>query len=75
PDSVSTNVWAITGTDSSSSSTDITGGFKLLYLPPGTYDVVIAPKDTLIYRDSTITNIAVTASGTTNLGTIILTHK
>jgi len=75
PDSVSTNVWAITGTDSSSSSTDITGGFKLLYLPPGTYDVVIAPKDTLAYRDSTITNIAVTASGTTNLGTIVLTHK
>ena len=74
PDSVSANVWAITGIDSVSTSTDLTGGFKLLYLPPNTYSVYIAPKDTA-YKDTTITNVNVTASNTTNIGTVILTHK
>lgn len=74
PDTVSTTVWAIAGTDSSSTSTDASGGFKLYYLNPGTYSVYIAPKDTT-YRDTTITNVKVTASNTTDLGTVILTHK
>lgn len=74
PDSVSASVWAITGTDSSSTTTDATGGFKLFYLSPATYQVYIAPKDTA-YRDTTLSNIAVTAAGTNNIGTIILTHK
>jgi Domain of unknown function (DUF4382) len=75
PDTVTASVWAIIGTDSSSTSTDTTGGFKLFYLTPGTYDVVIAPIDTADYRDTTITNVSVTALTTTDLGTIILTHK
>ena len=74
PDSVSANVWAITGTDSVSTSTDVSGGFKLQYLSPNTYSVVIEPKDA-IYNDTTITNVTVTAGKTTNIGTIGLTHK
>ena len=74
PDSVSSNVWAITGTDTSSTSTDGTGGFQLIYLNPGTYSVYIAPADTA-YKDTTLTNISVTASNQTNIGTISLTHK
>lgn len=74
PDSVSAEVWAITGTDSVSTSTDTSGGFQLQYLAPVTYSVYIAPKDT-VYKDTTITNVIVTASNTTNLGTIVLTKK
>jgi hypothetical protein len=74
PGTVSSNVWAITGTDSSSTSTDATGGFRLIYLNQGTYDVVVAPEDTT-YRDTTITNVAVSAGSTTNIGTVTLTHK
>jgi Domain of unknown function (DUF4382) len=74
PDTVSAFVWAKMGTDSSSTSTDSTGGFKLYYLAPGTYDVYIAPKDTL-FKVTTIIGVAVTASNTTNLGTVVLSHK
>jgi len=74
PDSVSAEVWAITGNDSVSTSTDTSGGFKLQYLSPNSYSVAIAPKDTA-YKDTTITNVSVTASNTTNIGTVILTHK
>lgn len=74
PDSVSAEVWAIAGTDSIATSTDTSGGFKILYLSPNTYSVYIAPKDT-VYKDTTITNVSVTASNTTNIGTIILTKK
>ncbi len=74
PDTVSASVWAITGIDSSSTSTDASGGFKLYYLNPDTYQVFIAPKDNA-YLDTTISNVTVTASNTTALGTVILTHK
>ena len=74
PDSVSANVWAITGTDSVSTSTDASGGFKLQYITPKTYSVYIAPKDTA-YKDTTIANVNVTASNTTNIGTVILNKK
>ena len=74
PDSIAATVWAIAGTDSVSTSTDAAGGFLLQYLPPYTYSVYIAPKDTS-YKDTTITNISVSASKTNNLGTVVLTHK
>ena len=74
PDTESTNLWAIMGTDSSSTSTDGTGGFQLIYLNPGTYSLYIAPTNTA-YKDTIITNIKVTASNATNLGNISLTHK
>ena len=74
PASESANVWAFTGTDTVSTSTDISGGFKVQYLTPGYYTVYIAPQDTS-YNDTTITNVAVTASNTTSLGTVVLSHK
>jgi hypothetical protein len=74
PNNVSSNIWAITGTDTSSTTTDVTGGFQLIYLNPGSYIVYIAPGDTA-YKDTTIANISVAASNATNLGTISLTHK
>jgi hypothetical protein len=74
PYNESSNLWAVSGTDSNSTSTDATGGFQLIYLNPGTYSLYIAPTDTA-YKDTTITNISVTASNATNLGTISLTHK
>ena len=75
PASASSSVWAVTGTDSSSTSTDATGGFKLIYLTPGTYNVIVAPKDTATYRDTTIANVAVTAASTVDLGTVTVPHK
>ncbi len=74
PGVVSANVWALTSADSVSTSTDITGGFKIQYLNPGTYSVFISPQDTT-YKDTTISNVSVTASNTTSIGTITLTHK
>lgn len=74
PASTMPTVWAYGTIDTISTSADATGGFKLLYLNPATYNVFITPKDTL-YRDTTRTNITVTAGATTNLGTITLTHK
>jgi hypothetical protein len=60
--------------DSISTTADATGGFKIVSLPPATYSVYIAPKDTT-YSDTTITNVDVTASNTISLGTITLRHK
>ncbi|MHB8339272.1 MAG: DUF4382 domain-containing protein [Ignavibacteriaceae bacterium] len=74
PISESSNVWAITGTDTVSTSTDAAGGFKLQYLSPSTYSVYIAPNDTS-YKDTTIANVNVTPSNTNNIGTVILTKK
>ena len=75
PDSVSSNIWAINGTDTVSTSTDASGGFKLQYLPPNTYSVTVAPQDMTTYKDTTITNVNVTAGNTTNIGTVILSKK
>jgi hypothetical protein len=60
--------------DSLTTATDLLGGFKFLYVLPGTYTLVIASKDALYY-DSTVANISVTALNTVNLGTIVLRHK
>ena len=74
PDTVAANVWAIAGTDSVATSTDAAGGFQLQYLNPDTYKVYIAPKDTA-FSDTTISNVKVTTSNTTDLGTIVLKQK
>ncbi len=74
PISVSSNVWAISEGDSVSTSTDVTGGFKLQYLSPNNYSVYIAPNDTS-YNDTTVVNVNVTASNTTNIGTVVFTKK
>ena len=74
PNTVSASVWATSSTDTSSTSTDASGGFKLIYLNPGTYSVYILPDNTT-YKDTTLTNIDVTAGSTKDLGTVSLTLK
>lgn len=74
PDSVSASVWAFDTSDTLSTYTDSTGSFKFAYLPPSTYSVKIIPF-TAPYRDTTVTNVSVTASNTTDLGAVVLTHK
>lgn len=77
PDTVSTEVWAASETDSISTSTDTTGAFKFFGLPPDTFKVYIlplAPNDTA-YNDMIIPDVVVTAGSTMDLGTINLVHK
>ena len=73
PDTVSANIWAVLGSDSTSTSKDTTGAFKLLNLLPDTYKVHIIPNNT-DFKDTTITNVVVTVGNTTDISTITL-HK
>jgi len=65
-------IWTVYGTDTITTYTDLQGFFKLMALPQGTYDVNIIPADTLIYSDTTITNIQVIPDQDTNIGVITL---
>ncbi len=73
PAATNPTVWAITGSDSSSTDTDTTGYFRFKYLQPATYSLSIVPSDTT-YRDTTINGVTVTAAMNTEVGTITL-HK
>jgi hypothetical protein len=73
PDSANADVWAITHGDSLAHTRTATDGrFTLAALPVGTYTVAIHPH-ALGLRDTTVANVAVTATQTTDLGTIQLT--
>ena len=52
----------------------LTGAFKIMALPAGTYSVAITPSDTLL-ADTTIANVNVVAQQNTNLGTVTLRAK
>jgi hypothetical protein len=65
-------IWAFYGIDTVTTYTDLQGFFKLLALPAGFYDVNILPADTLVYRDTTITNVQVMADQDTDIGTVTL---
>jgi len=65
-------VWTVSGTDTISTFTDLTGFFKLMALPEGIYDINITPADTLVYRDTTITGVNVFANQNTDIGSITL---
>lgn len=67
-------IQGITGTDTTWTATDATGGFKLIYLIPAVYKVTIQSSDTA-YRDSIISNISVASGATVNLGNIKLRKK
>ncbi len=67
-------VWGYTATDTVSTSADTSGRFKLIYLMPAVYDVLIMPTDTL-HRDTLISNVAVYPGKVTDLGTIPLKLK
>ena len=67
-------VWAVTGTDTSTTMADTAGFFRLRYLLPATYSLTIVPADTS-YRDTTLANVIVVAAMNTNAGTITLRKK
>lgn len=71
----SATVYAYSSTDTASTVTNSDGAFKLMFLPPGSYSVLVSSANTLAYRDTVITNVSVSASQTTNLGVIQLSNR
>lgn len=63
-------IYAINGTDSTSTTTDKDGDFKIKNLKPGTYSVWF--KATPPYKDTTLTNVVVTVGKETELAKITL---
>ncbi len=74
PDTTHATVWAIAGTDTSSTLADTTGYFKFPFLVPGGYSLQIVPADTT-YADTTLSNVSVFAAQNTDVGTIVLRKK
>lgn len=74
PDTTNPTVWAIAGTDTSTTATDTTGYFKFPYLVPGLYLLKIVPADTT-FLEAIVPNILVTAAQNTDVGTITLKKK
>lgn len=74
PDSANSLVWTSIGLDTISTSTDVTGYFKLMGLPESSYDVHIDPVDPN-YTDTTQVRIKVTSNENVDLGNISLSKK
>jgi len=72
PPGANHTIQTVSGTDTISTFTDLTGFFKLMALQAGIYDVHITPADTLVYRDTTITDVEVFANVNTDIGIINL---
>jgi hypothetical protein len=80
---VSTNptIWAYSQSDTLTTATGTSGGFKLAYLLPATYTVQIIPSDTtyrdttLTYRDTTLMGVLVTVGNTKSIGPVSLTPR
>lgn len=64
-------VWTVTGSDTISTYIDDSGFFKLIPLPEDIYDIHIESNN-VVYKDSTITNVNVSANAETVLETIML---
>ena len=65
-------IWTFYGTDTITTYTNLQGFFKLMALPAGMYDVNIIPADTLVFRDTTITDVQVMVNQDTDIGTVTL---
>jgi hypothetical protein len=65
-------IWTVYGADTITTYTNPDGFFKLMALHEGFYDVNIVPADTLVYRDTTFTNVQVIANQDTDIGTVTL---
>ena len=74
PDSTRPTVWAIAGTDTSTTIADTTGGIRFRYLIPAAYLLRFVPSDTTC-RETTLTNVVVFAGENTDLGTVVLRKK
>ncbi|MCL5028060.1 MAG: DUF4382 domain-containing protein [Bacteroidetes bacterium] len=69
-------IWTVANSDTVTAYADaITGYYKLMALPAGKYTVNIDASDTTMFRDTTITNVAVVSGQNTNAGTITLSTK
>jgi hypothetical protein len=66
--------WAYGATDTLSTGANAAGTYKFVGLSAGTYSLFVTPKDPSTFRDTTLTNISVTAGGTTTLN-ITLGHR
>lgn len=67
-------VSTVVGTDTVSTNPNTEGFFKLMTLPSGMYSVHIAPAN-VAYKDTTISNVNVTAGNDTNIGIITLSPQ
>ncbi len=74
PDTTNPTVWAIVGTDTSTTFTDTTGYFKFPFLTPGLYLLKVVPADTT-FLEATLPNVLVAAAQNTDVGTITLKKK
>lgn len=68
-------IWTIYGTDTITTYSDLQGFFKLMALNQGVYDVNIIPADTMMYRDTVVTNVQVIANQETDIGIVTLQPK
>ncbi len=69
-------IWTVANSDTVTAYADaVSGYYKLMALPAGTYSLNIQASDTTIFRDTTISNIVVTSGQNTNAGTITLSTK
>lgn len=71
PDSVSTSVFAIQGTDTVAGTATVSGAYFIKGLEPGTYSLSFAPGDTS-FKSQTKTGINVTANSVTTVDTVQL---
>ena len=62
-------VWTLAGPDTISTDPNSGGFFSLMALPAGTYDVHIDP-DNILYRDTLVAGVDVTAGSDTNIGIV-----
>ncbi|MEW5799228.1 MAG: DUF4382 domain-containing protein [Bacteroidota bacterium] len=68
------SVMAIGGGDTLSTITGSNNSFKIKYVKPGTYDLMII-SGSIAFYDTTLTNISVASGQVTNVGTINLRAK
>ncbi len=73
PTDANATVSTVVGTDTVSTNPNTEGFFKLMTLPSGVYSIHIAPAN-IVYKDTTISNINVTAGNDTNIGVITLSQ-
>lgn len=69
PTEADVTVWTMTGLDTVSTYPNSGGFFSLMALPTGTYNVHIDPSN-ILYRDTVVTGVDVTAGSDTNIGIV-----
>jgi Domain of unknown function (DUF4382) len=71
PADVSTAIWTVSGNDTITTYSDITGAFKFTALHESTYSVYITLSNPA-FRDTVITDVSVQAGAVTDIGTVII---